>query len=166
MILKVVNPRDARVELEKLAEERGGHPILVTDSSISIKLPPAKLSEFIETASTHGLVVEKTLERADLTQEIAQLEGQLSSKQKVLARLRSFFDDSNVEATLRIEQNMTALVSEIESVKGRLRVLRDRSKWAVVEISFRFRERDKIIYVHSPFEWLNTVNLDEFLGEF
>jgi hypothetical protein len=166
MILKVVNPEDARELLKQKAQEAGGFPVLITDGSIELKVPPDKLSELIAFAAENGVVVEKSLERQDLTQEIAQLEGQLKSKHGILARLRGFFDDSNVQATLRIEQTMTSLVTEMESVKGRLRVLEERSRWAFMDISFEFKQRDRIIYINSPFEWLNTVNLDRFLEEF
>jgi len=166
LILKVINPDDARATLEKKAAELGGFPILVEDASLVLKVPPEKLSALIAFIAEQGLVLEKTLERADLTQEIARLEGQLKSKKEMLSRLRGFFDDSNTEATLRIEQTMTTIVAEIEQIKGQLRVAEDRAKWAVVDIAFQFHERDRIVYVSSPFEWLNSVSLDRFLEEF
>jgi hypothetical protein len=166
LILKVINPDDARATLEKKVSELGGFPMLVEDASLVIKVPPEKLSEMITFIAEQGLVLEKTLERADLTQEIARLEGQLKSKKEMLGRLRGFFDDSNTEATLRIEQTMTSIVAEIEQIKGQLRVAEERAKWAIVDISFQFHERDKIVYVSSPFEWLNSVSLDRFLEEF
>jgi len=166
MTLKVINPTEARVELEKKAAEIGGFPLLITDELLTLKVPPERLSEILEFAAEQGLVIEKTLERQDLTEQIAQLEGRLKSKLEILKRLRSFFDDSNVSATLRIEQTMTDLVTEIEQVKGQLRVARERARFAVVDIAFQFKKRDRIIYVHSPFEWLNTVTLDRFLEEF
>ena len=166
LILKVINPDDTRAVLEKKLLELGGFPILVEDSSLVLKVPPEKLSEMIAFIAEQGLVLEKTLERADLTQEIARLQGQLKSKREMLSRLRGFFDDSNTEATLRIEQTMTSIVAEIEQIKGQLRVAEERAQWAVVDIAFRFHERDRIVYVSSPFEWLNTVSLTRFLEEF
>jgi hypothetical protein len=166
MVLKVVNPDDVRARLATAVREAGGFPVLVTDDRLELKLPPERLDDFLKQVAGEGLLLEKTLERQDLTLEIAQLEGQLEAKRVVLAKLRGFFDDSGVQGTLRIEQTMTELVTEIEQVKGRLRVLEDRARFALVEISFRFKQRDRLIYVQSPFDWLNTVNLDRFLGEF
>jgi len=166
MTLKVINPTEVRGELEKKAAELGGFPMLVTDELLTLKIPPEKLSEMLQFAADNGLVIEKTLERQDLTEQIAQLEGRLKSKLEILVRLRGFFDDSNVSATLRIEQTMTDLVAEIEEVKGQLRVARERARYAVIDIAFQFKKRDRIIYVHSPFDWLNSVKLDRFLEEF
>lgn len=166
LTLKVVNPKETRKALEQQTRELGGYPVFVTDQRLRLKLPPSHLSALLDAAGKQGLVIEKSLERADLTLEIAKLESQLTSKRSILAELRSFFDGSDVAATLQIEQSMTELVNELEAVKGQLRVLHDRSSWAVVEIAFQFKERQRTSDVTSPFEWLNSVTLPRFLSEF
>jgi len=166
MVVKVVSTVEARAGLLEDAAQLGGFHTLMSDGRLVLKVPPAALNRMIDEIGERGIVLEKTLEREDLTQEIAALEGQLRSKREVLVRLRGFFDDSGVAATLRIERSMTDLVQEIERVRGRLRVLRERSRWARIEIDFEFPERDRIIYVSSPFEWLNSVGLDQFLRGF
>jgi hypothetical protein len=113
-----------------------------------------------------GLVLEKTLSREDLSLQIARLEGQLESKRSILAELRGFFDTSVVAATLAIETNMNQLVTELEVVKGQLRVLHDRASLVRIEIDFQFKERDRVTEVVSPFEWLNTVDLQRFIEDF
>jgi hypothetical protein len=166
VVLKVVHPALALEALASAAKTLGGFPILVSDDQLIVKVPPALLGEMMAKVAAEGLVIEKSMEREDLTEQTAQLEGRLRSKNEILARLRSFIDDSNVQATLQIESNMTDLVTEIEQVKGELRVAEERARWAVVEVAFSFQKRDKIIYVQSPFEWLNTVDLARFTEEF
>lgn len=164
--LKVLNQTEARQKVEAAAKAMGGFPTLVSDTELRLKVPPRQLSTLLDQISAEGLVIEKSLTREDLTLELAKLEGQLESKHAILAELRSFFDGSDVAATLQIERSMTDLVNELEAVKGALRVLRDRSTWASVHVSFQFRERQRIESVTSEFDWLNTVNLERFLGEF
>lgn len=166
LTLKVINPVQSRTLLQNQTKELGGFATLITDHSISFKIPPSKLEAALTLYSEHGILLEKSIERTDLTREIATLEGQLESKRHILTQLRAFFDDSNVEATLKIEKTMSELVTEIEQVKGALRVLKEKSRWAVVNISFRFQDRDRIIYVSSPFSWLNSVNLTDFMERF
>jgi hypothetical protein len=166
LTLKVINPKDTREALQSQAKALGGFAVLVTDRELHLKLPPSTLSGFVEGTGEHGLVLDKSLERADLTLEIAKLESQLKSKRTILAELQGFFASSDVAATLQIESSMAGLVNELESVKGQLRVLYDRSDWAVVRIAFDFVDRERITDVTSPFDWLNTVNLDRFLSEF
>lgn len=166
VVLKVVHPDRARADLLQSVKELGGFPVLVTEHELTVKVPPDRIGAAIEAVAARGLVIEKTLSREDLTQSIAQLGARLRSKREIFQRLRRFIDDSDVAATLQIERQMTALVAELEQVKGQLRVEQERARWAVVNVSFRFRERDRIVYVRSPFDWLNSVDLDRFVREF
>jgi hypothetical protein len=166
LVLKVSSPTDTVVELRQYVATIGGFPSLITNSALVLKIPPEHLSAALARLGKAGLVMQKSLTREDLSLEIAKLEGQLESKRAILAELRRFFDTSDVAATLAIEKNMTELVVELESVKGRLRVLRERAQWVVLNVRFQFKPRDKITRVASPFEWLNTVDLERFLTEF
>lgn len=166
MVLKVVHPAEVRQSLLDLVRTLGGHPTLVTDHELTLKVPPARLQALLDAVGKAGLVLDRGMERADLTASIAQLEARLRSKTEILERLRTFVADSNVQATLQIEQSMTGLVAELEQVKGQLRVERSRVRHAVIHVSFRFPQRDRLTTVHSPFGWLNGVDLDRFIEEF
>lgn len=166
LTVKVVHPVAARQAMVAAARDAGGFAVLVTDQQLRLKVPPARLDEVLPQLASHGIVLEKSLGRADLTESIAQKEARLKSREEILQRLRRFLDDSNVAATLQIEKNMTTLVSELEQLKGQLRVERERAAWAVIDVAFRFARRDRVIYVRSPFEWLNTVDLQRFVTEF
>jgi Domain of unknown function (DUF4349) len=165
-VVKVVNPDDARAAVEKQVRLLKGFPTYFNDGSIQVKIPPEALSSLTAEIKKLGMVLEKSLSSEDLTLRIAELEGMLKSKRDIMERTRKFLDSSDVPSTLDIERTMTGLVFEIEQVRGQLRVLYDRSTYAVVDVSFQFRERDKIVYVQSPFEWLNTVDLGRFVAEF
>ena len=164
--LKVVHPEQVRRNLVEAGLKLGGHPTRITNTGVILKLPPPALGNFLRTMGDHGLVLEKTLARQDLTETIADLEGRLRSKQAIFTQLRAFFDRSNLQATLDIERTMTSLVNETEAIKGQLRVERDRSRWALVQVDFQFQARDRLVYVDSPFEWLNTLDLARFLADF
>jgi Domain of unknown function (DUF4349) len=144
----------------------GGYASLVTDNALALKVPPAALPALLALIGGQGVVLDKTLSRTDLTLELATLEGQLKSKRTILAELRALFDGSDVSATLQIERSMTELVKELETVKGKLRVTSERARWAMLHVSFDFYEQQRISYIDSRFEWLNTVKLERFLGEF
>lgn len=166
MVLKVINADTARNAIRESATTLGGYATHLNDTSITLKIPPAKMAEAMVLFSKQGIVIQKTIERQDLTLEIAQLEGKLTSQQEILAKLRGFFDKADFAATLDIERSMARLVDEMEWVKGRLRYLKEQSRWSLLVIHFSFHERDKVLYVASPFEWLNGANLDTFLEEF
>ncbi len=166
MVLKVVHVEDVRKKIIEDAQKAGGFKVLVTDTQLLIKIPPRKLSEMMDAIGTQGLVMKKTIERKDLTQEIAQLQGALRSKQEMFTRLEKLIDQSDLASTLNIEKTMGELVGEIEQTKGILTVKKDQARWAVINISFQFRARQEIVYVSSPFDWLNSVDLTRFVEEF
>ena len=166
MTLKVVHPDQVRAQLIKLLKAKKGFPTLITDGMLYLKVPPAHVDEVLRAAASKGVVLDKALTRKDRTEAIARLEGRLRSKHAILQRLRGFLDDSNVAGTLTIERSMTQLVSEVERVRGKLRVEREGARYAVVQISFNFQRQGRISYVRSPFGWLNSVDVDRFLREF
>jgi hypothetical protein len=166
LVLKVVHPDDVRREAVDAVKAMGGFPVLVSDAQLVVKVPPDKLGDALKQLGDRGVVLEKTLARNDLTQTIGQLEAQLRSKQEIFGRLRALIDSSGVAATLQIERDMSELVQEMESIKGQLRVQRERARWARIDVAFNFRQRDRLVYVASPFEWINTVDLQRFVGDF
>lgn len=166
LVLKVVHPTEVREGLIATARRLGGFPTLVTNDQLDLKVPPARLGDLLDAVGAAGLVLDRSMDRKDLTARIAQLEARVRSKSEILERVRTFVGDSNVQATLEIERSLTGLVTELEQVKGQLRVERERARHAVVSVSFRFPKRDRLVSVESPFEWLNGVDLDRFLQEF
>lgn len=166
LMVKVVHPEEVRRAAIERARAVGGFATLVTDAELHLKVPPEELNATIDGLAASGLVLQKTLQRDDRTEHIAQLEAKLRSKTEILTRLRTFLDDSNVQATLQIERSMTQLVAEVESLRGELTVERSSVQHARVVARFDFHREGRITYVRSPFEWLNTVDLDRFLAEF
>ena len=164
--LLVNNPQEKRQVIQEKITGLGGFVVFMTDQQLRLKLPPGKLSEALTLAMAEGEVVDRTLERSDLTAFIADLQARLRTRQKVYTKLRAFFDQADVEGTAQIEREMNDLILEIEGLKGQLRVAQERASWALLEINFRFRQRDRIHCRTSPFEWLNTVSLGRLVREF
>ncbi|MBN2804120.1 MAG: DUF4349 domain-containing protein [Deltaproteobacteria bacterium] len=166
IILKVLNPADSQNNIKQNALNIGGFASYMSDNSIIIKIPPKKLNEAISKIELEGTVLTKNLNRQDITMDIAQLNASLVSKEEILTKLRTFFDSADLESTLDIEQNMFQIVNEIENIKGQLRLLKDQSDWNVIDISFQFRERESVNNMTSPFTWLNSANVTDFLENF
>ncbi len=166
VVLKVISVEDVRKKILEETQKDGGFRVLVTDKQLCIKLPPKKLFDFLQSLGTQGLVMKKTIDRKDLTQQIAQLEGALRSKKEIFTHLEKLIDQSDLVSTLNIEKTMGELMGEIEQAKGELRVKKDQVRWALIDISFKFRARQQVVYVNSPFEWLNSVDLTRLVEGF
>jgi hypothetical protein len=166
LLVKVVHPDEVRAKVIAKTKELGGFPVLVSDGELQLKVPPESVATVLDLLAGSGTVLDKSLQRRDRTEVIAQLEARLRSKREIFVRLRKFLDDSNVSATLKVEGSMTQLVRELEQIKGELEVERASTRHALVIARFEFHREGRITYVRSPFAWLNTVDLDHFLAEF
>lgn len=166
VVLKVANPTRARKAILSVVRSMNGHPSLITDQRLHVRVPPKQLGAFLTAITKQGFVLDKKLSRQDLTESIARARGRLRSKSKILGQLRGFLDDSGVTATLQIERTMSRLVTEIEALKGALRVALDRSTMADVRIAFQFRNPTQLRYVRSPFAWIDSVDVQRFLRGF
>ncbi len=166
LLLKVVHPDDVRAKVVALTKHLGGHPVLVSDSELQLNVAPQHLGEVLDLLASSGIVIDKSLQRRDRTEAVGQLQARLRSKQEIFERLRNFLDDSTVSATLRIERSMTQLVTELEQIKGELSAETAATHFAYLAVRFDYHRQGRVTYVRSPFEWLNTVDLDQFLGGF
>ena len=166
VLLKLAHPTETRQKLIEQAKSLGGFPVIVTAVRLQLKVPPERFGELLKIVGQSGLVLEKTLTRQDLGAQIADFEAKVRARTQILRRLRSFLEGSSLAVTLNIEQRMLNLVTELEQTKGQLALWRERARWGVIDVDFRFRERERTRYVESRFEWLNSVQLERFLEEF
>jgi len=111
-------------------------------------------------------VLARTLQRSDRTEIISDLQARLRTKRDIFQRLRAFLDDSNVAATLKVERSMTALVTDLERLRGELEVEQANVRNASIRITFQFHQERRVDQVVSPFGWLNTLDLEQFVGAF
>lgn len=166
LVLKVTHPDQVRKQALELAKAVGGFPTFVTDAQLDLKVPPAAVEGLLGQLAQTGLVMARTLQRSDRTETIADLQARLKTKREVFQRLRTFLDDSNVAATLKVERSMSQLVSDLEMLRGQLDLEETGVRHATVRLGFQFRQEKRVDDVRSPFDWINTVDLDRFLAEF
>lgn len=166
LTLKVAHPDQVRKQAIDLAKQLGGFPTLVTDTQLDLKIPPQHVDALLTELGHAGLVLGRTLQRGDRTEIIADLQARLKTKREVFQRLRTFLDDSNVAATLKVERSMSALVSDLENLRGQLEMEEQSVRNAVVRVSFQYRREARIDEVRSPFDWLNTVDVERFMRDF
>ena len=166
LALKVAHPDQVRRQVLELTKQAGGYPTLVSDGRLDLRIPPQQVDSVVAQISQTGLVLARTLQRSDRTEVIADLQARLRTKRDIFQRLRTFLDDSNVAATLKVERSMTALVTDLERLRSELEVEETNVRNAAVRVTFQFHQERRMDQVVSPFEWLNTLDLEQFLGAF
>lgn len=165
--LQVDDKDKAAHSLIAAAESLGGWFSSLTDDAVVLRVPAAQLEALLAQAATLGTVVEKNYGRVDSSEELRTLRTRLSSRQEMLQRYLAVLNDANRDATVTLGREIARVISDIEGIQGRIRLLEEQSAFAQVSFSFRFRDRAAPTSDGaSAFAWLNQLNLSDMLYDF
>jgi hypothetical protein len=85
----------------------------------------------------------------------------------VLARYEAVLDEASVASVVAVERQITGVVAEIEQLEGRRRSLVHQAKYASIDLSLRYRDRQAPSRDGaSSFAWLNTLNVADLVEDF
>ena len=80
-----------------------------------------ELNTFIEYARSLGTVAARDYNSQDRSTELADLRTRLQGREEILARYMEVLEDARSGAVVRVEQQITRSIAEIEQIKGRIR---------------------------------------------
>ncbi|MDP6934154.1 MAG: DUF4349 domain-containing protein, partial [Myxococcota bacterium] len=163
-----VYDRDAASEaLIAEAEARGGWFSSLDGDQVSFRIPGAELDAFLDFTRTQGAVVARDYRSEDRSEELTDLRSRLEGREEILGRYMEVLEEARSGAVVRVEQQITGAISEIEQIKGRIIFLENRVQYAQVDVSFQFRNRSAPVRTgHSSFRWLNQLNLSDLMADF
>ncbi len=105
---------------------------------MTIRVAADKFDGFIERVAQLAKKLEnKSVTAEDVTEEYIDVEARLRTKKELEGRYRELLKKANkVEEVLAIEREIGTLRSEIESIEGRFRYLKDRVAYSTLDINF------------------------------
>ncbi len=166
----VVQVDDRQAALDRaiaIAEARGGWFASLGTHQVSLRVPTSASRDVIEELRGLGDLVDRSFSSQDLGPQLVDLESRLKARREVLARYEAVLGQASPQAVVSVERQITNVVGEIEGIEGQLRVLRDRTSVARIDLSFQFRERRAPTRDgSSSFVWLNTLNVADVLADF
>ncbi|MBI3179146.1 MAG: DUF4349 domain-containing protein, partial [Deltaproteobacteria bacterium] len=149
------------------AERMGGYFSERSDDSVTFKIPARHTKALLAKVDPLGVVVERTTHAEDVAAQLLEARTLLKSREQVLQRYFGVLNQAGPSTVVSVEREMTALVREIEELRGDIRLLEHRVQFASVSVQFQFRDRQAPARSgDSSFAWLNTVNLVDLLAEF
>lgn len=81
-------------------------------------------------------VLDENASGQDVSDEYVDLQSQLANLEATRDRIRSFLDDAKtVEESLKINQELSTIESEIEKVKGRMNYLSNRAAYSTITVT-------------------------------
>lgn len=141
--LRVKNLDGARSSIEEIVEDVAGR----IDSwstrddtwlEMNVRVPEPRLDETMERLSSLGKVVGRSLRSRDVTEEVIDLEARLRNLRALRDRLRSYLEQAeNLEEILKVERELARVQTEIESIEGRLKLLKDQVAMSELNVTVR-----------------------------
>ena len=135
----VKNIDKAVSSLSGWVSDNGGYILVKSSDRIAVRFPSRYTENFRDVMkSVSEEILEFSLEASDIEREIIEYQSGIKAREEILRRNMSYIDNANVSGTIGIEKEVTALIREIERLKGRLnRALTERD-FTRADISFNF----------------------------
>jgi hypothetical protein len=134
-------------ELQRAVRAAGG---LVADSyqygkkgelrnaNLTLRIPEARFESFLEEVDSLGKVTSGRKYINDVTMEYMDLEARIRNLERQEERLLSVLDKAEtVEDILRVEQELSRIRGQLESMTAQFRHLRDRVDYSTVQVYLR-----------------------------
>ena len=161
-VLQVSEPSQAAEPLVEQVQQLGGWFQVRTQDRLELRVPAQHVDALLAKAASMGRIVDRSVQRTDLTREIVELEGQLRTRREGLQRYFTVLETADKTSVYSVQTSVLSEVHNIEQLEGRLRVLQHRTRYARVDIAFRFRDRAAPAPSgDSSFHWLNSLNVQD-----
>lgn len=163
--LAVFQVTEASKQVEVMAREAGGFLARRDDTSLVIRVPAAKFEDVIKRIEKLGDVLHRNVVAEDVTEQFMDAEVRLKNARAVRDRLQELLSKaSKVDDSLAIEKELTRVGTEIETLEGKLKYLRDRAQYSTITISFQPKQADTVKNsVRIPVDWLDQLGLGRLL---
>lgn len=105
---------------------------------ITIRVPSDKFESLLDRISQNAKKLDsKNINALDVTEEFIDIEARIKTKKELENRYKELLKQANkVEEILTIEKEIGSLRSEIESIEGRLKYLKDKVSFSTLTVVF------------------------------
>lgn len=109
------------------------------------RVPSARFAEFLEEVSLLGIAEEQEQTAQDVTMEYLDLEARIKTKNELEQRILKLLEDrgGKLSDVVKVERELARVRSDIESMEGQLRYLKNRTAFSTVTVDVR-EEQDYI----------------------
>ena len=151
--------------IETLAKTQGGYLVTRTQNEIRVRVPAAHFQEAIDAILKLGDINFRQVTTDDVTAEYTDLEIRLKNALSVRDRLQLLLEKAQkVEEAIEVERELQRVTNEIETMKGRLKLLSELAAYSTIDVSFSERSSQLKSRVELPFPWLESLGLEHLLS--
>jgi hypothetical protein len=152
--------------IEKVGKDVGGYLAVRSDTAITIRVPREKFSDALAQVEKTGDVVHREVTAEDVTDQFIDLDARLRNAMAMRDRLQDLLKKANTKEALEIEIQLERVMGEIESMEGKLKLLKDKIAFSMITVTFAARGEAAVrdMPLRLPFPWLNSLGLPRLLS--
>lgn len=106
------------------------------DAWFTVKIPSEKFDEAMNSACNLGKVLNHSENTEDVSEQYYDLESRIQNKKIMKANLEKYLKDAkDIKDLLEIEKELNSVISEIDSMEGRLRRLSNQVDYSTISIN-------------------------------
>ena len=166
LTISTANARQSIEAALKIAEQAGGFMQVMTNDTITLRVPAKVFKTVIEQLSGLGQVLDRQIEAEDVTEEVADLQLRLKNAQALRDRLLEILGKAAaVKDLLEVEKELTRVRLEIEQLEAQITGLQRRIAYSTIEVRFEaaaapatIRHRPEL-----PFPWVEELGVESVL---
>lgn len=137
---------DARVSGSGIAEEerkRSG------SAQLTLRLPAARFGAFLAELEDKGKILNRRIYSEDVTEQYVDLEARIANLKSQEERLRQILGQAqNVQEILSVERELERVRGDLESLSGKLNVLRDRVEFSTITLQVN-EEKEPLVGIKT-----------------
>lgn len=161
----VQNVARAMESLKSMTGNLKGYMQSMSENSISLRIPAARLNDAFEEVGKLGEITARTIKGDDVTEEMMDLDIRLRTTEETRNRLAELLKKSDkVEDLLKVEKEMQRVVEQLELIKGRIKYLSHAVAYSTLTVELNSpvaqTEQQEVI----PFEWVRNLASDIVLN--
>ena len=126
-----------------------------SDARLKLRIPARRLSEVLDHLARLGEERRRHVSSEDVTEKVGDLNAELANKKALRDRLRGVLARAkDVKDVLSVENELTRVQTEIDSLEGRLKRMREDIDFSAVDLHLAPREPGKKRRILGPLGYL------------
>ncbi len=144
--------------IEQTTVELGGYIGSSSNGRVVARVPAERFEDALQAFGQFGEVTDRRVSAEDVTDRVVDLESRLKNSEAMRDRLVAMIDRAeDMEAALKIEQELHRVMEQIELIEGRLRLARQQIAYATITVTLTPTPEEERIKPAIPIVWVREL---------
>jgi len=109
--------------------------------NITLRIPEERFDQAMETIKQLGRILNEQFDTDDVTRQYIDMEARIANLEVQEQRMRELLEQAdNVEDVLKVENELSRIRGELESMQGDFKYLQERVRYSTIHVSLRERD--------------------------